>query len=495
MLTKNKFILGLFSCALSLTITAQAKEKPSANFKNGFPSEKFSQSVADEQDFQRALTAYRFWYPTVSAESIFDGGRELGIKDNENFTILAARPHHIGFTLNSDTPYGGGAVDLSNGPMVIEIPEGPYIGLVNDHHQRWILDMGLPGPNKGKGGKHLLLPPNYKGEIPQGYQVGRSATNKILVAIRSLPITGDMNAALKNLGNVKIYPLSNPKNVVKMIDVTNQKMNSSVVRWEDNIQFWSVLHKVLAEEPMTPDFLPMYGLLVSLGISPDKAFKPDQRMRSILERAAKAGRDQMLVAAFGSTAPTRLAWADRKWEWASFISDNGNFMTGGGMDLQARDRWFAQAIVASPAMFRREAGAGSLYWLGMHDASGKFLDGGKTYQLKVPYPVPAGLFWSVTAYDTLTRSEVQTDQNKAALRSLFELKNIPKDSTSVTLYFGPKAPAGQENMWIKTTPGRGWFTYFRIYGPTTPVFDGSWKPQDFEAVTSPVTSKQIGMTN
>ena len=96
-------------------------------------------------------------------------------------------------------------------------------------------------------------------------------------------------------------------------------------------------------------------------------------------------------------------------------------------------------------------------------------------------PVPARLFWSVTIYDPLNRSEIQTDQGKAALRSLFELKG--KTGSSVELYFGPTAPpAGPEGEWIKTIPGKGWFVYFRIYGPETPLFDGSWKPGDFELV-------------
>jgi hypothetical protein len=151
----------------------------------------------------------------------------------------------------------------------------------------------------------------------------------------------------------------------------------------------------------------------------------------------------------------------------------------GGMDLESRDRWFAQAIVTSPAMFRRTIGAGSLYWLGYRDAQGAYLDGGKTYRLSVPLPAPAGLFWSVTVYDAATRSEIQTPQAKAALRSLFELADTGGE-TSVDLYFGPAAPPGQEGRWIRTLPEKGWFAYFRIYGPQGPAFDGSWKPGDFE---------------
>jgi hypothetical protein len=161
------------------------------------------------------------------------------------------------------------------------------------------------------------------------------------------------------------------------------------------------------------------------------------------------------------------------------VPNTAQFETASGMDLEARDRWFAQAIITSPAMFNRKAGAGSLYWLGNRDNTGAFLDGGKTYKLTVPLPVPGRLFWSVTVYDAATRSEIKTDQDKAALRSMFELKDTG-DAKSIDLFFGPKAPDGKEGRWIQTIPGKGWFTYFRIYGPEGPAFDGTWKPGDFE---------------
>jgi hypothetical protein len=153
-------------------------------------------------------------------------------------------------------------------------------------------------------------------------------------------------------------------------------------------------------------------------------------MKGILDRAAKVGRQQMLVTAFASTRPDRMAWTDRKWEWAGLVPGDANFQTPNGMDLGARDRWFIQAIVTSPAMFRRTPGAGSLYWLGLRDSTGAYLDGGKTYKLTVPQPVPSKLFWSVTVYDAQTRSMVQTDQNKAALRSMFELTEAGNPETS-----------------------------------------------------------------
>jgi hypothetical protein len=449
-------------------------------FERGFPTKDAAQRARDDADYQRAVTAYRFWYPTVSCEGIFNGNRALGLNDNEAMVIMLAGPRHVFFTPNSDTPYGCAILDVQDGPWVIEIPPGHFIGLADDHHQGWILDMGLPGPAGAKGGKHLILPPAFKGEAPAGYFSGRSTSNKVLIALRSLPLGGDVQGAMEGLKEVKIYALAtvnNPK-LLRIVDGTDRSMDGSCLRWEDNIEYWQRLHEVINAEPLVEKFLPMYGQLAALGIEKGKPFSPDSRMKTILEGAAQDARDQMLVSAYASARPDRLAWKDRKWEWAGLVAESAQFETRSGVDLEARDRWFAQAIVTSPAMFRRSIGAGSLYWLGNRDATGAFVDGDKTYKLTVPLPVPGNLFWSVTIYDAATRSEIQTPQDKAALRSLFELKDTA-GAKSIDLYFGPKSPSGHESSWVQTLPGRGWFAYFRIYGPEGPAFDGSWRPGDF----------------
>src|SRR5580692_9421426 len=179
-----------------------------STLRGGFPTPEASQKARDAEDFQRAVTAYRFWYPTLSCEGIFNGGLELGQKINEDMMILSAGPRHVVFTANSDTPYGSGTFDLKDRPLVVELPPGPFIALADDHHQRWIMDMGLPGPDAGKGGKHLLLPPGYKGEVPSGYHVGRAGSYKVLVAIRSLPPGGDNEKANALMKTVEVYPLN-----------------------------------------------------------------------------------------------------------------------------------------------------------------------------------------------------------------------------------------------------------------------------------------------
>lgn len=470
-------LVGLFAC--NGASAAQDYE-----FNGGFPTAETTQRSLDDADFDRAVTAYRFFYPTVSMEGTFQGQRDAGAVDNKSALILAGGPRHVLFTGNSDTPYMGGVFNLKEtGPLVLELPPGPYLGIVNDHNYGWVADIGLPGPDAGKGGKHLILPPDYKEKAPKGYYTSQSKTNFVLVAARALPPKGDMQAGLEAQKKIKIYPLATAAHPTAYgtLDKTNDKIDVTLLRWEDNFQFWEKLNKVVQEETTIAEFRPMYGMLAMLGIEKGKPFAPDARMKAILERAAKAGRAQMLVSGFASNRPDRFVWPDRKWEYATLVYQNGDFERPTGIDLEARDRWFSQAVGMSPKMVLRVEGAGSLYWLGLRDKDGAFLDGGKTYKLSIPQPVPQKLLWSVTVYDAGTRSQIQTDQDKAALRSLVELKDAPKTG-STDLYFGPSAPAGKEKQWIKTNPGKGWFVYLRLYGPEAPAFNGAWRPGDFEEV-------------
>jgi hypothetical protein len=197
--------------------------------------------------------------------------------------------------------------------------------------------MGLPGPDEGKGGKHLILPPGYTESAPGGYHAGRSRSFKNLFAIRALPIGGDVPKAMAALRTVKVYPLATAGNPqpLQIIDTTEKAMDSSSLRWEDNFQFWDVLNRIVQAEPLVESFSPMYGLLSTVGIEKGKPFNPDARMRSILERAAKVGRDQLLISAFDSDRPDRINWPDRKWEWLGLVPGNVQFETPGGIDLEA----------------------------------------------------------------------------------------------------------------------------------------------------------------
>lgn len=473
--------IGLLTlCAVAVSSWAGPSMAQDYEFKGGYPTAATVQKATDETDLNRAIHAYRFFYPTVSSAAIFREMKRLGVQPNKVFGYMDTQPRHVGFTLNSDTPYGGMLLDLSVGPLVIEIPPGPLLGAVLDINQRWVADMGVPGPDGGKGGKHLLLPPGYEGNVPDGYHVARATSFQVIAGMRALPEAGDVQRAIKRLQTIKVHPLDTATTWAEptWIDQTPMPQDQTPTKIEDKLEYWQMLHEIVNAEPPLQDERSHYGDLAALGIIKGQPFNPDERMKGILERAAKEGSAQMRVESFADQRPDRMVWPDRQWQWAALRFENGTWDTADYRDTHAADKWFYQAIATSPAMFRRDPAAGSLYWLGLRDKGGEYLDGGKTYKLSVPLPVPNRLFWSVTVYDAETRSQIQTEQANAALRSLFELKDLKGES--VDLYFGPNAPVGHEDRWIKTTPGKGWFVYFRIYGPQPAAFDGTWKPGDFE---------------
>ncbi len=452
-------------------------------FEGGFPTPETIQKAYNDADLNRAIQAYRFFYPAVSIAATWNGNVAAGVVPNRVFGILEGNPRQVALTPNSDTPYAGILVDLRKGPIVVDVPPGPLMCVVNDLNQRYVMDLGVPGPDKGRGGLHLIVPPDYRGTLPGGYHVGRSSTFRALMLVRAIPPRGDVDAGKDLMKRVKLRTLDASSEPVDMrwVDLTPLDANFTAGPFETTLEFWRVLHEIIDTEPALAEYHDYYGELAVLGIVKGKQFQPDHRMRVILERAAEVGNAQMRVQSFADRRADRIMWTDRKWEWASLRPENGDFETPSHKDLDAREKWFFQAEIESPAMFRRAAGAGSLYWLGLRDRSGAYLDGNKTYRLSIPLPVPASLFWSVTVYDPLTRSEIQTEQHRAALRSQFELAD-ELGATAVDLYFSPTAPAGHESRWIQTVPGRGWFCYFRIYGPSAPAFDGNWRPGDFQIV-------------
>jgi hypothetical protein len=259
--------------------------------------------------------------------------------------------------------------------------------------------------------------------------------------------------------------------------VTNSTLPNRLLSWEDNLTYWKQLKAVIDDETNPADFRPMYGMLQSLGIEKGKPFNPDSRMTRILEEAAKIAQAEMRVNAYANREPQRIVWSDRNWEWLpmrQLDATTKDVGTASFLDLQAMDNAYFQAIGASPMMGKREAGAGSIYFAAYRDDAGSYLNGSKNFKLSFPGPVPGNLFWSATVYDVDTRSEIATDQNKAAVRSLFENPK-PNSDGSIDIYFGPQSPPGKEGQWVKTIPNKGWFVYFRIYGPQAPAFNGAWK--------------------
>lgn len=448
----------------------------------GYPTPETIRAAHRDAVLTRAITAYRFFYPTVSGAALFRGNEAVGIVDNRVFGMLDARPHHAGFTFDSDMPYGRVQLNLRDGPIVVALPAGPLVTSAIDINQRWVADMGLAGPDAGKGGRHVILPPDHHGEVPSGHHLWHSPTFRVLVSARALPLDGDFHGAMSLIRSIEVRPAAPPPDWTepRWLDLTSIPHDMSPFRLETDIGFWRLLHEVVDGEPPLSEYHAFYGELAALGIEKGKPFEPDEQLRALLTEAARLGRVQMCVQAFADRRPDRVVWPDRRWEWVALRPGNGDFDAESHADLVAREVWFHQAIGASPAQFRRQPGSGSLCWIAARDADGEYLDGRHHYRLTVPLPVPATHFWSVTVYDAETRSQIQTDQERAALRSHSELKDA--SGRAVELHFGPDSPAAGRTWWVRTIPGRGWFTYLRVYGPEQGAFDGSWRPGELERV-------------
>jgi hypothetical protein len=133
-------------------------------------------------------------------------------------------------------------------------------------------------------------------------------------------------------------------------------------------------------------------------------------------------------------------------------------------------------------------GQGSQYAGAFVDANGNPLNGGKNYRLHLPPNIPIKNFWSVIVYDNQTRSMIQTDQQYPMVTSQNKGLLVNPDG-SVDVYFGPEAPAGKENNWVQTIPGKGWNTLLRLYGPLEPWFNKTWRPgRDRGSEPGPLTS-------
>jgi len=103
-------------------------------------------------------------------------------------------------------------------------------GTTDDANFRWVIDVGLTGPDKGTGGDYLFVPPRYKGSLPAtGYHVAKPRTNRLLVFYRAFVEKGDIAAAVSALkAKAAIFPLSQAAKlpVTNFVDISGVKLNT-----------------------------------------------------------------------------------------------------------------------------------------------------------------------------------------------------------------------------------------------------------------------------
>ena len=446
-----------------------------------YPTEETVQKVYDEMDLQRATQAYMDFMPALSVYGIVKGQiRDFGFTSSSDIGVMPGpglTPSELYLTGNNATVYAVASLDLKiDGPTVVEIPPG-MLGTANDTLFKFLVDFGVVGPDKGKGGKYLFLPPDYAAEDPDGYFVIKSPSYRIWAMMRGWGDVGKGEEAVNWFRErLKVYPLASGPRQHKVVNTNGLGLNSLAP--EDGSAF-EMLNEIVQYEPQELFGAEQLGRLATLGIQQGKPFSPDKRMSRILDQGAKQGTAMARAIVYASREPDIRYWPDRHWE--KMFLHNTTFERDGVADIDARTLWHYQAIVVSPNLISTTPGAGTAYLGAFRDNKGRYLDGGKTYKLNVPANPPVKNFWAVTAYDPFTRSLLDSGNN---INRSVGSRNNPKVNVdgSVDVYLGPKAPATMENNWVPTDPDKGVFVVFRFYGPLDGYIEKTWVLNDFEEV-------------
>jgi len=447
-------------------------------FRNGYPVSDATARLLETQKLNRAIDVYTTQMMRVSEIATREGTRAFGATTPQHVIIwenlMDAKT--VLLTANTETVYAMAHLDLkADGPTVIVAPP-KMLGFVQDGLQRYLADIGPLGPDKGKGGKFLILPPGYKGKVPPDYFVARSPTYSVTFAVRGFQVDGKTDPAVALMKQIRIYPLAKAAAPppMKFMNGSNQDIDAL---FPDNFRYFELLAKLVEEEPGEL-FEPLErAQMQAIGIEKGRPFNPDEKTRALLGEAARIGGAIARANTYGAPN-TVYYYPNRRWQGMPAGNDY-TFARNGIPQIDARNNLYYMAAGNSPAMMDKNVGQGSQYLWAYRDANGEFLDGGKTYRLRVPANIPAKAFWSVVVYDALSRSELKNDQPLPSVSSYTKPK-INADGT-IDVYFGPNAPASGGN-WIRTVPGKGWFPMFRFYSPTQAYFDKTWMLNDVEKV-------------
>jgi hypothetical protein len=490
-------------------------------FKDGAPTTETMQKVYDSLDYVRGVDAFMNSFSGASAYAIREGFHSIGAEDNTVVIFSELMDSNSLFlTANADTIYTLAILDLTKGPLVIEVP-AMALGTLNDMWFGWIIDIGFPGPDRGEGGKYLILPPGYDGPLPDsGFHVGRSRTTHVLYAVRAFMENNDPKPAVAAIKkSLKIYPYTpggvgtsiatalagkvrlegnRPVPPTKFVEASGKSFNTIP---PNDFSYFEMLNKLVQMEPATSFDTELLGQLAAIGIVKGKPFNPDARMKKILSDAA----------AVGNAAGRALNWHSSEYPgwsyypgsmWANMLWQGGyNFETPppmitkegffkplpptGARTLDSRTAFYYGYTMDSPGMIMRLPNVGSQYLMGFLDADKNPLDGGKTYKVTLPKDIPAGKFWSFTVYDNQTRSMLRTPQRypRAGSQTYPTAAAVAKPDGATTIYFGPSKPANaKDGNWIQTMPNKGWFTILRLYSPLGPFFTKRWRPSQIEVV-------------
>jgi hypothetical protein len=448
--------------------------------QDNYPTDESSKRLFDAMDLQRATQAYIWSTPLVSFTTWRNEQNEhYGPNTRGSFAVYASYQEKKGVvTGNLTTPYIIGFDSLAAGPIQIEYPAGKTAGGFMDFWQRPITNIGLSGPDKGKGGRYIIVGPNddpekYKKE---GVYVSQSATNNIFLGLRLFQ--GDPDFKKTFQASVKISALGGAPAKTVFIEGLDKEWSGTSPR---GLDYWKTLHQMINEEPVREQDKVWMAMLEPLGIMKGQPFSPNERQTRLLKEGAALGE---LMARNLQVNPrfAKPYWKGTQWYKSFDFTTSQDTETK--VELDERTTWFYEAVTSTEGMVNPKVGQGQVYMTTKRDSSGKILRADKTYRLQVPAKVPVGQFWALTLYSENTRRPYDSGQGTIRSANLdSKLPDLKKNEDgSIDLFIGPKAPAGFESNWMKTVKNDGWFVYFRLYAPLQPFFDKTFSLPDFEIV-------------
>jgi hypothetical protein len=354
---------------------------------------------------------------------------------------------------------------------------GSITGTLMDCWQTAFEDVGPAGVDKGAGGKYLILPPGYDGQVPNGYIVFRSDVHQGYGLLRSILQGGDdaIVTAVEYGKRIRLYPLSqadNPPDTV-MIDSAGKMFDATI---SYDMRFFESLDRMVQSQPWIERDRMAINTLRSLGIEKGKVFAPDVAMKDIMTAALQEARaffDQGYEAypPYYEGKHWFLPYEEQLSEALNHNYENGDIYP---MDSRAFLYYAAFSSVKHP-------GAGQFYLFLSRDSNGAPFDGSANYRLTVPPNAPVRQYWSLTLYDFETHALIREVPYASRASNSPGLKT--NADGSVDLFLGPEPPAGKKDNWVPTKAGGRFEAIFRLYGPEKPLFEKTWVLPDVEKIS------------
>jgi hypothetical protein len=480
----KKLLLPLFSVLFLMSFGQEKKGDDASQSKTKHSSPSNVMSLEDRVKYGRAVEAVIWSMPAVNTDLML---QEMLNKTSGkvNQVVYWGRPmewHNQTLTPNPDAIYFMSFFNTKDGPIVFDLPPGDANGSFNGNivttWQMPLEDAGLLGSDKGGGGKFLVLPPGYTGNVPTGYIALQSDTYGGYLLFRANFAShsdSDVARAVTYGKKMKVYPLAQADNPASTIftDAKDVLFDSTIPY---NSSFFQHLNRVVQTEPWLQRDRVMIDQLKSLGIEKGKPFKPDQQTTKILNAAVRdAGvyLDGLYIKGWGAF------FGNGQWRSAA-PPDVAKMQSTAYADPDSYPSDLRGTIYTYGFVGIKRLGIGQFYLISIRDNKGAPLNGNNTYKLHVPANVPIEQYWSVTAYDRKTHTLIR-NMSRASRSS--QIPEIQKNADgSIDVYFGPNAPAGKQSNWVPTDPKREFELMFRLYGPKKEFFDKVWVLPDMVKV-------------